>query len=158
MAISGKLIEKKYEGLVFRFKITSSTNAGCEQRTTPLAKGCGRLPPCSLQQSSELPLCPGRLPVAAGNDRVPRTHRNFVKRCRLSAPSLHKTTWEGTAHLRKHDNIHEALPQKRLRPPFPQMSSASIVQDSCASLHILHVRCKFCVIRAVGRNLQFLHV
>ena len=26
------------------------------------------------------------------------------------------------------------------------------------SLHILHVRCKFCVIRAVGRNLQFLHV
>ena len=26
------------------------------------------------------------------------------------------------------------------------------------SLHILHMRCKFCVIRAVGRNLQFLHV
>ena len=26
------------------------------------------------------------------------------------------------------------------------------------SLHILHVRCKFCVFRAVGRNLQFLHV
>ena len=26
------------------------------------------------------------------------------------------------------------------------------------SLHILHVRCKFCVIRAVGRNLQFLDV
>ena len=26
------------------------------------------------------------------------------------------------------------------------------------SLHILHVRCKFCVIRAVGRNLQILHV
>ena len=26
------------------------------------------------------------------------------------------------------------------------------------SLHILHVRCKFCVIRAVGRNLHFLHV
>ena len=26
------------------------------------------------------------------------------------------------------------------------------------SLHILHVRCKFCVLRAVGRNLQLLHV
>ena len=26
------------------------------------------------------------------------------------------------------------------------------------SLHILHVRCQFCVIHAVGRNLQFLHV
>ena len=25
-------------------------------------------------------------------------------------------------------------------------------------LHILHVRCKFCVIRAVGRNPQILHV
>ena len=29
---------------------------------------------------------------------------------------------------------------------------------SLPSLHILHVRCKFCVIRAVGRNSQFLHV
>ena len=29
---------------------------------------------------------------------------------------------------------------------------------SLPSLHILHVRCKFCVIRAVGRNPQFLHV
>ena len=26
------------------------------------------------------------------------------------------------------------------------------------SLHILHVRCKFCAIHAVGKNLQFLHV
>ena len=29
---------------------------------------------------------------------------------------------------------------------------------SLPSLHILHVRCKFCVIRAVERNPQFLHV
>ena len=29
---------------------------------------------------------------------------------------------------------------------------------SLPSLYILHVRCKFCVIRAVGRNPQFLHV
>ena len=29
---------------------------------------------------------------------------------------------------------------------------------SLPSLHILHVRCKFCVIRAVGRSPQFLHV
>ena len=35
------------------------------------------------------------------------------------------------SHLQKHGIIHEVLPQKRLRPPFSQMSSASIVQDSC---------------------------
>ena len=36
--------------------------------------------------------CTGK-PVAAGNDRVPLTHKNSVKRCRLSAPSPHKRTW-----------------------------------------------------------------
>ena len=73
--------------------------------------------------------CTGNL-VAAGNDRVPLTHKNSVKRCRLSAPSPHKRTWASTAHLQKHDNIHEELPPKRLRPPYFQMSKACIVRNS----------------------------
>ena len=73
--------------------------------------------------------CTGNL-VAAGNDRVPLTHRNSVKRCRLSAPSPHKRTWASTAHLQKHDNIHEELPPKRLRPPYFQMAKACTVRNS----------------------------
>ena len=73
--------------------------------------------------------CTGNL-VAAGNDRVPLTHKNSVKRCRLSAPSPHKRTWASTAHLQKHDNIHEELPPKRLRPPYFQMSKACMVRNS----------------------------
>ena len=73
--------------------------------------------------------CTGNL-VAAGNDRVPLTHKNSVKRCRLSAPSPHKRTWASTAHLQKHDNIHEELPPKRLRPPYFQMAKACIVRNS----------------------------
>ena len=49
--------------------------------------------------------CTGNLVAAAssaGNDRVPLTHKNSVKRCRLSAPSSHKRTWASTAHLQKH--------------------------------------------------------
>ena len=39
-----------------------------------------------------------------------------------------------------------------------EIQEATSRRFSLPSLHILYVRCKFCVIRAVGRNPQFLHV
>ena len=82
--------------------------------------------------------CTGNL-VAAGNDRVPLTHKNSVKRCRLSAPSPHKRTWASTAHLQKHDNIHEELPPKRLRPPYFQMAKARMVRNSRGTVGLVTV-------------------
>ena len=100
---------------------------------TPLANGQASSSSIVLNVFNELWLCTGRLLVAAGNDRVPLTHGNLVKRCQLSAPFPLKRTWEGAAHLQDLDKIHEELPQKRLWPPFSQMSmQACIVQDSCA--------------------------
>ena len=120
--MSGKLMEKFYKGLLFTFKITSSRNAGSEQRNTPLANGQASSSSIVLNVLNDLWLCTGRLLVAAGNDRVPLTHGNLVKRCQLSAPFPLKRTWEGAAHLQDLDKIHEELPQKRLWPPFSQMS------------------------------------
>ena len=136
--MSGKLMEKFYKGLLFTFKITSSRNAGSEQRNTPLANGQASSSSIVLNVFNELWLCTGRLLVAAGNDRVPLTHGNLVKRCQLSAPFTLKRTWEGTAHLQDLDKIHEELPQKRLWPPFPQMSRHALCRTA---VHGLDVTC-----------------
>ena len=45
-----------------------------------------------------------------------------------------------------------------LLPEGSKMRNSQTRRFSLPSLHILHVRCKFCVIRAVGRNPQILHV
>ena len=61
-------------------------------------------------------------------------------------------------------------PRRRRDPPWQEVirgiwnPDPAYCREHCSrrfslpSLHILHVRCKFCVIRAVGRNPQFLHV
>ena len=56
-------------------------------------------------------------------------------------------------------NIHPL--EMWAKPAYAQMSSYMLPiprRFRLPSPNLLHVQCKFCVIRAVGRNLQFLHV
>ena len=76
--------------------------------------------------------CSGNL-VAAGNDRVPLLHpQKFCEKVSIVSSFPHKRSLASTAHLQKHDNIHEELPPKRLRPPiFPNVQGMHSVKQPC---------------------------
>ena len=75
-----------------------------------------------------------------------------VLSCAYQQVSLRKE--KKTPLQRSHLNMH-TFALKTLKTRKILMSTRRF---RLPSLHILHMQCEFCAIRAVGRNLQFLHV